>query len=93
MLASGEPAVASNEPTLASDEPAVASGVALHAPRQDSLQIGWQCTGVPRAIPGALQGRHGAGNGSRVAMTPRAPGEPQTISRPRGRRCQVTARA
>ena len=34
----------------------------MHALRQGSLQIGWQCAGVPRAIPGAPRG-HGAGMG------------------------------
>jgi hypothetical protein len=36
--------------------------VALHAPRQGSLQIGWQCAGVPGLYPARPQ-RHDAGNG------------------------------
>jgi hypothetical protein len=37
--------------------------VALHAPRQSSLQIGWQCAGVPRGLFRARPQERRAGNG------------------------------
>jgi hypothetical protein len=38
-------------------------GVALHAPRQGSLQIGWQCAGVPGGLFPARPQERSAGNG------------------------------